>query len=197
MQLEPAFVLINAVNYPGQTSRYLSKKIFMAKRPCEVQAVYNTTETFDALDWLAFLTTHIPNRGEQMVRYYGYYSNKSRGMRKKEGKDDAVPSLIECDVSSSAFRKNWGRLIQKIYNVGPLVCPKCQGRMRVISFIEAPDVIKKILKHLGLWLVKPKVPPRANAPPSEGYIDYSDSQIAPSGEHLYINSDYSIDTYLS
>jgi hypothetical protein len=54
----------------------------------------NASKTSDALDWLAQLVTHIPNRGEQMVRYYGYYSNKSRGMRKKEGKDDAVPSLI-------------------------------------------------------------------------------------------------------
>ena len=44
-----------------------------------------TKETFDALDWLALLTTHIPNRGEQVVRYYGYYSNRSRGMRKKAG----------------------------------------------------------------------------------------------------------------
>ena len=34
-----------------------------------------TTKTFDALDWLAQLVTHIPNHGEQMVRYYGYYSN--------------------------------------------------------------------------------------------------------------------------
>jgi hypothetical protein len=25
---------------------------------------------FDALDWLAQLVTHIPNKGEQMVRYY-------------------------------------------------------------------------------------------------------------------------------
>jgi len=33
-----------------------------------------------ALDWLAQLFTHIPNKGEQMVRYYGYYSNKSRGI---------------------------------------------------------------------------------------------------------------------
>jgi len=27
------------------------------------------SKTFDALDWLAQLTTHIPNRREQMVRY--------------------------------------------------------------------------------------------------------------------------------
>ncbi len=29
-----------------------------------------TTKTFDALDWLAQLVTHIPNKGEQMVHYY-------------------------------------------------------------------------------------------------------------------------------
>ncbi len=43
------------------------------------------SKTFNALDWLARLTTHISNRREHMVRYYGYYSNKSRGMRKKAG----------------------------------------------------------------------------------------------------------------
>ncbi|MFK5952761.1 MAG: transposase [Desulfobacterium sp.] len=36
-----------------------------------------------ALDWLAKLVTHIPSRYEQTIRYYGWYSNKSRGMRKK------------------------------------------------------------------------------------------------------------------
>jgi hypothetical protein len=37
-----------------------------------------------------------------------------------------------------AFRKSWARLIQKIYEADPLVCPKCQGSMRIISFIEDP-----------------------------------------------------------
>ncbi len=75
------------------------------------------TKNIDALDWLAQLATHIPNKGEQMVRYYGFYSNKSRGLRKKAGTDDAVPALIESEVSSKEFRKNWARLIQKIYPV--------------------------------------------------------------------------------
>ena len=47
-----------------------------------------TTKTFDALDWLAQLVSHIPNKGEQMVRYYGFYSNKSRGLRKKAGTEE-------------------------------------------------------------------------------------------------------------
>jgi hypothetical protein len=35
------------------------------------------------LDWIAAITAHIPDKGEQLVRYYGYYSNVSRGKRKK------------------------------------------------------------------------------------------------------------------
>ena len=35
-----------------------------------------TTRNFPALEWLAAMCSHIPNRGEQMVRYYGYYSKR-------------------------------------------------------------------------------------------------------------------------
>ena len=45
-----------------------------------------------------------------------------------------------------------GGLIQKIYEVDPLTCPKCSGKMKVISVIEDQDVIKKILQRFtGLW----------------------------------------------
>ncbi len=62
-------------------------------------------KVFTALDWLARLTTHIPGRYEQTVRYYGWYSNKSRGMRKKAGTDDTIPAVMPNDISS----KNPGR----------------------------------------------------------------------------------------
>jgi len=118
-------------------------------------------ETFTALDWLARLVTHIPGKGEQMVRYYGYYSNKSRGMRKKEENIDAGSEFVtvESDISRKKFRKNWARLIQKIYNVDPLLCPKCGSKMRIISFIEDDITIKKILMHLGLWMTLNHDPP--------------------------------------
>jgi hypothetical protein len=136
--------------------------------------------------------THIPNKGEQMVRYYGFYSNKSRGLRKKAGTDDQVPALI---VSPRAFRKNWARLIQKIYNVNPLLCPKCSGPMRIISLIDDAKIIKKILKHLDLWDVKRKPPPCANGPPPEAFIIYDQSS-APSADDYLIDADYPIETYL-
>ena len=68
--------------------------------------------------WLG-LVSHIPGKGEQLVRYYGYYSNKSRGMRKKAALDEQVPFLIDTDIDSKEFRKNWSRLIQKVYSLRP------------------------------------------------------------------------------
>ena len=59
-----------------------------------------------------------------MVGYYGYYSNVSRGKRKKQDQDDIIPSILELEGSSKEYRKNWARLIQKIYEVDPLTCPR-------------------------------------------------------------------------
>jgi len=45
------------------------------------------TKEFDAVDFIASLASHIPNMGEQTVRYYGFYSNVCRGKRKKNNID--------------------------------------------------------------------------------------------------------------
>ncbi len=37
--------------------------------------------------------------------------------------DDQVQALVDSAVSSAAFRRNWARLIQKIYEIDPLLCP--------------------------------------------------------------------------
>jgi len=55
------------------------------------------------------------------------------------------------EMSYNEAKKNWARLIQKIYEVDPLICPKCQGPMKMISIIDDFDIIEKILKHLKLF----------------------------------------------
>jgi len=67
--------------------------------------------------------------------------------------------------------------------------------MQVISFIEDGEVIKKILKHLGLWEVKPRPPPKAKPPQQNVHIDYSDSQAPPCEDYLFGDPDYSIEAY--
>ena len=55
---------------------------------------------------------------------------------------DDVPALIDSDLSAKEFRRNWARLIQRVYEIDPLICPKCQGDMQVISMIENADVTR-------------------------------------------------------
>ena len=73
-------------------------------------------------------------------------------------------------------KKRWSHFIRKVYEADPLTCPKCQGEMRIISFIDQPDVIKKILDHLGLW-EEAQAPPDRSQEEKEITFDPSYSQI--------------------
>ena len=62
-------------------------------------------KSFDALEWLAAMCSHVSNKGEQMVRYYGYYSNVSRGKRQKTGNDSAVSYILEPQWPTRLFAR--------------------------------------------------------------------------------------------
>lgn len=81
------------------------------------------------------------------------------GKRKEAGTDDAIPCILEPVGNNKALRENWARLIQKIYEVDPLVCPHCKETIRIISFIEDAQVVRNILRHPGLGLVRSRPPP--------------------------------------
>ena len=121
-------------------------------------------EVFPVLDWIAAVTAHIPNKGEHMLRYYGWFSNVNRGRRKnaEEQAQHAAPAgavEIPPPPGSSVFKQRWAELMKKVHAADPLVCPRCEGPMRIIAVIDQREVIEKILTHLGLW------PHPAHAPP--------------------------------
>lgn len=128
-------------------------------------------QVFDPLDFLAELTQHIPNQSEHLVRYYGHYSNKARGLRAKrsdQNENDQSQTDAQANADNREARKRfrgWAMLIQRVYQADPLRCPKCGGTMKIIAFIEARQgqVVRQILEHCGLWQDPP--PPNANAPP--------------------------------
>ena len=46
-------------------------------------------EVFTPCEFIAAITQHIPDKSFQLVRYYGWYSNKMRGQRDKRVAEDA------------------------------------------------------------------------------------------------------------
>jgi hypothetical protein len=49
----------------------------------------------------------------------------------------------------SPSRASWARLLRRIFEVNPLLCPACGSKMKIVSVITEPNVIDAILRHLA------------------------------------------------
>ena len=110
------------------------------------------TATVDPLEFLARVVTHIPNPGQVMQRYYGWYASRTRGVRRQQGRAATGPAAASPVVepvawSLRAARARWAERLRRMFEVDPLTCPHCQGVMRVVAVITAPGVIARILAH--------------------------------------------------
>ncbi|MGA2587753.1 MAG: hypothetical protein ABSF88_12120 [Candidatus Aminicenantales bacterium] len=54
--------------------------------------------------------------------------------------------------------KGWAAMIRKVYEVDPMVCPKCGGQMKVVAFITDYAAVDRIIDHLKLTFVAEKPP---------------------------------------
>ncbi len=132
--------------------------------------MYNENfKVYAASDFIAALTKHIPPARVHLVRYYGLYSSRGRGIWKNmtyvvclapEGwikkQEEQETSKVEDDTEvqrqdikkGSAERSAWARLINKVYGINPLICEKCGSDMCIVAFIMDLEQIDKIIKHL-------------------------------------------------
>jgi hypothetical protein len=144
-------------------------------------------QVLSALEFLAEFTQHIPPKGAHLIRYYGWYSNKSRGMRRKA--EEARRAALAGGTGSASVSlrpdaagrcdQTWAMLIKRVYEVDPLACPQCGGTMKVLAFIEPPQgaVIEKILRHCGLWRASsPRAPP-GDAPPQSAEDEPASAEV--------------------
>ncbi len=74
---------------------------------------------------------------------------------------DKAPLDLDAGSGDQQFHKqvkaSWARLIRKVYEVDPLVCPRCGGEMRPIAIVEQALVIELILRHVGAWDPQPPI----------------------------------------
>jgi len=73
-------------------------------------------EWMDYLEFIARVTSHIPDKGQVMIRYYGLYSNAHRGKMRKTH-EAANPFLIIEQEEPFVPSKGWAEMIRKVYEV--------------------------------------------------------------------------------
>ena len=128
-------------------------------------------QVFDPLDFLAEVTQHIPDPGAHLLRYYGWYSSKTRSQRaQRPAPASAGAGIPARSPTAREARKGWAALIKQVYESSPICCPTCGAEMKIIAFIERhqTDVIEKILRHCGLWEEAPARDPPSVPEPIRG-----------------------------
>ena len=126
------------------------------------------TETADPLAFLARVLVHIPDKGQVTTRYSGWYANRPRGLRRQAepaAADAPVPMVVAPKLAPTEATRRWAALLRQIYEVDPLMCPRCAGPMRIVACITQSAVIDQILMHLRTR-ADSGIRPGARSPPS-------------------------------
>jgi hypothetical protein len=126
-----------------------------------------TCRRLDPLEWLHAITSQILEPRQHATRSYGHYANRARGAR---GHKAAVVRDLDDDPPFTKARKaSWARMLRKLLEVDPMLCPRCGGELRVIAFIDDPDVVDRIVRHIeaggGDDPFEPRGPPPDLGPP--------------------------------
>ncbi len=119
------------------------------------------------------MVVQVPDARRHLIHHYGWYSNASRAKRARQGSDVAkktapgsglprgvTPVPATTDADAKAARRRWASLIRHVYEVDPLICPRCQLPMKIIPFLTDHAAIRAILAAVH------RAPSPAPPPPS-------------------------------
>jgi hypothetical protein len=139
---------------------------------------------FEFLDRLADL---VPPPRKHRHRYHGAFAPNHKLRRavtalaignvgkRREAVTGGHAGEVCCDPhqkprSHDTSRIAWAKLLARVGEEFPLLCPACGGDVRLISFITEPGPIRKILTHLGEPLEPPPVSPARGPPTAWGEL---------------------------
>lgn len=132
------------------------------------------------------LASLVPPPYRHQVRYHGLFASAATrraelapglaGLRPAQNTAGEQPSSPVPFEPSPAFalpestaakdnpkpirtRLPWADLLRHVFKIDVLVCPKCAGPMVVLAYLTDPQVLTKILSHLGLPHQAPPLAP--------------------------------------
>lgn len=124
-------------------------------------------KSFSPMEFLAELSCHIPRVFEQTTRYFGEYSPRARGAKRREERFQKLLQNnfqpLDSPLPARPPAQSWARCMKLVFEVDPLLCPKCGSTMK--SFLHSPSEVERLCKHLGLvsWRAPPELWHRSQA----------------------------------
>ena len=132
-----------------------------------------TQLVLEGTELLARLAALVPAPYLNMIRYHSVFASRSKwrsrlpapAERRVGGEEPAAPSSAPSSGGAETgtppptapspppcrrLRIPWAVLLARVLYLDALLCVKCGGKRKVLAFLTDPQVVKKILSHLGL-----------------------------------------------
>ncbi len=110
---------------------------------------------FEPLDFIARLAALVPKPRVNLTRFHGVFAPNSKHRaqvtpvkRGRGGKRVTTAVSEEPTPSERRASMTWAQRLKRVFGIDIETCPACGGAVQIISCIEDPVVIKKILTYL-------------------------------------------------
>jgi len=172
----PSFSSARLDRLNAETLAYRLKKPLADGRTCL---------TLTPLELLSRLAALIPPPRQHRTRYHGVLAPHARlrsaviatagpsealacrlrtAAARMELASEAEPPAPAPPPSPRTLRYAWAMLLARIYEVLPLVCPRCGSAMRILAFVTEAATVRRILEHVGECAAPSPLSP-SRAPP--------------------------------
>ena len=120
--------------------------------------------------FLSRLSSLIPRpRVHFLTRFHGVFAPhfKYRSLVTPQSSLSDKTSSTEQKKSKQSYSIGWAKILKRVFDIDIQTCSECGGQIKIISNIHNPQIIKKILNHLGENSKVPELAPPRGPPEME------------------------------
>jgi len=133
---------------------------------------------FEPTEFLERLAVLTPRPRVNLLLYYGVLAPRAAC------RPHVVPArhgreFTGAETAPDPPARSWAALMRRAFGFDVLTCPRCGRAMRLIALIEAGEVSRRILRHLGEATGVPTPAPARAPPQAYEYEDDTSAQAAP------------------
>jgi hypothetical protein len=126
-----------------------------------------THMVFEPLDFISKLAAFIPAPRVNLTRFHGVFAPNSHYRAAIVNRSSDGKPLTKTTPTAAEKRgaMTWAERLKRVFNIDMKSCEACGGVVNVVSCIEDPVVINKILSHISMTQNNQIPLPANRAPP--------------------------------